>query len=143
MTLIVHSDLTTQLKAGMTVTCQLGNFTDDNWSPAAPLLLLHTNVTFFGNAQFTGLYKKNENDWYLAQYVQTHHDRDNHVNQTGMDVGIAYCTSSVPLDDNHKACQHFNEHQNKILEHALFMHRAKVAELPVAERYIRDQPITA
>jgi len=136
----IHFDLSTQLKAGMIVTCQLGNPTDMDWMPSAPVLLLHTAVTFFGDTQFTGLYK-DPDGWHIAEMVTTHNTRDRYVDATHLDIGIAYCTCVKPFDMEEKMCAYFSDDQNKTIAQALRIHRDQVAALPEAVIYIGLKPI--
>lgn len=137
----IVNDVNAELKPGMFVTAQLGNEWDTSWSPSAPLLLLHTNAVIFGCNQFTGLYQRSPGVYYVARFVQKHHDRKSHEDESSQPIGIVYCTSAVPVDMQQKSSKHLSANENDILAMALGHHKDKIAKLPVALRYKKDQLI--
>ena len=140
MSLTIHHEVTGQLKAGMVVTCQLGNPFDSYWTPAGPVLLLHSNVCFFGSTQFTGIYRVG-NEYHVAMMVTIHNNRDAHVNDSGLDVGITYCTMSRKVDMEAQSCRFMSVEENKTLKQALRIHREQVAALPETVRYVKLEPM--
>ncbi len=133
----IINDIDADLRPGMFVTAQLGNEFDTSWSPCAPLLLLHTNVVFFGDIQFTGLYQRKPGEYYVARFVQKHHNRKLYEmsSDTELPVGVMYCTSAVPVNITTKSSSYLSVDENAALATALDHHREKVAKLPVIERY--------
>lgn len=135
----IVNDATAILRPGMIVTAQLGNKFDSSWSPAAPLLLLHSDAVMFGDAQFTGLYQRTPGEYYIARFVQAHRARTEHQKDTGFEVGIMYCTSAVPFDMETKESAYLSERENAFIAQCIRFHREKVAVLPVAPRYKKDE----
>ena len=140
----IVDDINVDIQAGMFVTAQLGNSSDSDWSPKATLLLLHTDVVFFGDTQFTGLYKKADGSYWVAQFVtkQSRRRYEGSIDSDeGCDIGIMYCTSSAPVDLHSRSCKYFSATQNERLASALQHHRMKISQLPVSVRYKNGEPI--
>jgi hypothetical protein len=135
----VINDMATELRPGMFATAQLGNPGDSSWSPCATLLLLHTNAVFMGAAQFTCLYQRTPGQYYIARFVEKHNQRERYNEAGGLEVGILYCTSSVPVDLATQSSPYLSERENDFLKIAMRFHREKVAAVPVAPRYKKDQ----
>lgn len=141
----IGDDHSAEVLAGQFVTAQLGNCSDSDWSPKATLLLLHTTVVFFGETQFTGIYKKADGSFWAAQFVTKQHERrydaGEDLDMLGKDIGIMYCTSSAPIDMDTKSSRYLSATENKTLAQAMTIHRDKIALLPVSIRYKGAVPI--
>lgn len=136
----ICNDSLQEIRAGMFVTAQLGNKTDSDWSPCAPCLLLFTNVAFFGDTQYTGLYKRANGKHYIMQFVTKatqgqRLDPENDQAEDNDKMGVVYCTSSLPYDMDKKNCEYLSDRENHLIAEALNIHRDKVAKLPVAYRF--------
>jgi hypothetical protein len=142
-TLMIFDDVHTEIQPGMVVTTQLGNKNDSDWSPKAPVLLLYTNVAFFGSIQFTGIYKKASGELFIAQYVTRFEEetQKSYSIHNGMESGMMYCTSSVPWDSKEMRSDCLGEKQNELIKEALRFHKHKIVKLPAIQRFVGDKPI--
>lgn len=139
----INDDAGSKITAGMFVTAQLGNMCDMDWAPKAPMLLLFNNVSFFGAAQYTGLYKHKDGRHFIAQYVTQFEEGVQRVHRitTGLEIGIMYCTSSLPWDMEKMICEHLPEKENETIRTAMRFHKNKIAHLPATQHYVGDNPI--
>lgn len=134
----IVNDYNAELQPGMIVTAQLGNPGDVDWSPCAPLLLLHTNVIFFGEQQFTGLYKRANGELYVARFLTKSYLRRNADEgnpEEACEIGMMYCTSAVPVEEGEYRSRYLGAGENETLATAMRHHRAKIEALPVAYHY--------